>query len=151
YDVVKENDEIINDHPVATPDYLTQLIYPGISNYKIHLKTGAICSIMQNISIDKGLVKNVHVIITNLHQRLIEIKVLKNNNPTNILETYLFSRINFYFQPDYCFWIVHRKQFLLRLAYSTTFNSSQDLILDCAVIDLRTNIFAHGQLYTAIF
>ncbi|CAG8839280.1 2042_t:CDS:1, partial [Gigaspora margarita] len=42
------------------------------------------------------------------------------------------------------------KQFPLWLAYSTTFNSSQGLTLDRAVIDLRTNIFAHGQLYTAI-
>ncbi|CAG8855289.1 9793_t:CDS:1, partial [Gigaspora margarita] len=81
---------------------------------------------------------------------LIEIKVLKQNNFANISETHLIPRINFYFQPDYCSWTVYRKQFSLRLAYSTTFNSCQGLTLNRAVIDLRTNVFAHGQLYTAI-
>ncbi|CAG8833013.1 30692_t:CDS:2, partial [Gigaspora margarita] len=55
YDVVRENDEIINDHSVATPDYLTQLTYPGIPNHEIHLKIGAVCSVMRNISVEKGL------------------------------------------------------------------------------------------------
>ncbi|CAG8816580.1 7920_t:CDS:2 [Gigaspora margarita] len=150
YDVVRENDEIINDHPVATPDYLTQLTHPGIPNHKIHLKISAVCSVMRNISVEKELVKNVRVIITNLGHRLIEIKVLKQNNFANISETHLIPRINFYFQPDYCSWTVYRKQFPLRLAYSTTFNSYQGLTLNRAVIDLRTNIFAHGQLYIAI-
>ncbi|CAG8493439.1 18904_t:CDS:2, partial [Racocetra fulgida] len=63
YNIVKENDEIINDHPTATPDYLVQLTHPGIPNHEIQLKTGAICSIMRNISIHKGLVKNACVII----------------------------------------------------------------------------------------
>ncbi|KIM54012.1 hypothetical protein SCLCIDRAFT_137599, partial [Scleroderma citrinum Foug A] len=41
-------------------------------------------------------------------------------------------------------------QFPLRLAYTTTFNSSQGLTLDCSAIDLRFDPFAHGQLYTAL-
>ncbi|CAG8735620.1 10387_t:CDS:2 [Gigaspora margarita] len=63
YDCVKENDKIINDHPTATQDYLVQLTHPGIPSHEIYLKVGAICSIMRNISIDKGLVKNQRVII----------------------------------------------------------------------------------------
>lgn len=150
YDIIKENDEMINDHPVATPDYLVQLTHPGIPNHEIRLKVRSIYSIMRNISIDKGLVKNTHVIITNLGQRLIEVSTIKNNSLTDTTQTHLIPRINFYFQPDYCSWTVHRKQFPLRLSYSTTFNSCQGLTLDRAAIDLRTNVFAHGQLYTAI-
>ena len=41
-------------------------------------------------------------------------------------------------------------QFLLQLAYATTFNSSQGLTLDRAVIDLWRGVFAHGQLYTGL-
>ncbi|CAG8452450.1 1585_t:CDS:2 [Scutellospora calospora] len=41
-----QNNEIVNDHPTATPDYLAQLTYSGIPNHEIHLKIGAICSIM---------------------------------------------------------------------------------------------------------
>ncbi|KAG2056793.1 ATP-dependent DNA helicase PIF1, partial [Suillus hirtellus] len=43
-----------------------------------------------------------------------------------------------------------RKQFPLRPAYATTFNGCQGLTLEKAVLDLRTDSFAHGQLYTAL-
>jgi len=45
---------------------------------------------------------------------------------------------------------MQRKQFPLRLAYATTFNSCQGLALDHAVIDLRVSRFTRGQLYTSI-
>ena len=38
----------------------------------------------------------------------------------------------------------------LRLAYVTTFNSCQGLTLDQAVIDLRTSVLAHDQLYGSV-
>jgi len=45
---------------------------------------------------------------------------------------------------------MQRKQFPLRLAYATTFNSCQGLTLDRAIIDLRVSPFTHGLLYTSI-
>ncbi|CAG8811436.1 11804_t:CDS:2, partial [Racocetra persica] len=144
------NNRILNDLPGITHTYFTQLTHPGIPNHELNLKSGAICSIMRNISIEKGLVKNSRVMITKLGRRLIEVTLLNNNQPNHTLETCLLPRINFYFQPDHCSWTVYRKQFPLRLAYSTTFNSSQGLTLDRIIIDLRTHVFAHGQLYTAI-
>ncbi|KAF9235329.1 hypothetical protein BU15DRAFT_51503, partial [Melanogaster broomeanus] len=43
-----------------------------------------------------------------------------------------------------------RKQFSLRFAYATTFNGCQRLTLSRTAIDLRTDCFAHGQLYTVL-
>ncbi|CAG8788940.1 16845_t:CDS:2, partial [Cetraspora pellucida] len=37
-DVIKENDDTLNDHPFATPDYLANLTYPGIPNHELKLK-----------------------------------------------------------------------------------------------------------------
>ncbi|CAG8852494.1 12019_t:CDS:1, partial [Gigaspora margarita] len=96
------------------------------------------------------MVKNTRVIVTKLGKQLIEVAVLENTNMNNISKIHILSRINFYFQPDYCSWTVYRKQFPLHLAYATTFNSCQELTLDCIVIDLHTHVFAHGQLYTAL-
>jgi len=45
---------------------------------------------------------------------------------------------------------IRRKQFPLRLAYATTFNSCQGLTFDRVGIDARGDVFAHGQLYTAL-
>lgn len=47
-------------------------------------------------------------------------------------------------------WTVQRLHFPFRLAYSTTFNDSQELTLDKTVLDLHCKVFAHGQLYTAL-
>ena len=42
------------------------------------------------------------------------------------------------------------KQFPLAAAYTSTFNSSQGLMLDRVGIDLSRPIFTHGQLYTVL-
>ncbi|KAH8928617.1 hypothetical protein BT69DRAFT_1200595, partial [Atractiella rhizophila] len=45
---------------------------------------------------------------------------------------------------------VLRKQVPLRLACAGTFNSCQGLTCDMIGLDLQGDVFAHGQLYTAI-
>jgi hypothetical protein len=40
--------------------------------------------------------------------------------------------------------------FPLQPAYATTFNGCQGLTLDKTVLDLRCDVFVHGQLYTAL-
>lgn len=56
----------------------------------------------------------------------------------------------FEFKPQRVNWTVQRRQFPLRLAYATTFNSCQGLTLDRVVLDLTMPVFAHGQLYTSL-
>ncbi|KAG1888976.1 uncharacterized protein F5891DRAFT_81884 [Suillus fuscotomentosus] len=63
-------------------------------------------------------------------------------------EMHCLSRITF--KPPRSTWTVNQKKFPLRPAYATTFNGCQGLTLQKAVLDLRTDSFAHGQLYTAL-
>jgi hypothetical protein len=65
-------------------------------------------------------------------------------------ETFCIPCITFEFQPCYASWLVVQKQYPLQLAYATTFNSAQGLILDCTILDLQIDVFAHRQLYTAV-
>ncbi|KAF8235284.1 hypothetical protein L208DRAFT_1257646, partial [Tricholoma matsutake] len=44
----------------------------------------------------------------------------------------------------------HHVQYPLWLAYATTFNGCSGLTLNKSIIDLQTEVFAHGQLYTAL-
>lgn len=62
-------------------------------------------------------------------------------------EIYCLPRITFSFNPARSSWSVNCKQFPLRLAYATTFNGSQGLTLQRAVVD---DGLAHGQSYTAL-
>jgi hypothetical protein len=148
-DIVKENDEIISDHPEATPDYLAMLTQNGIPAHQLRLKEGCICSLMRNMSVRHGLVKNARLIVLRLHRRFIEVRVI-NNRTGQLGDIHCIPRIRFEFTPSRASWTVHRLQFPLRLSYATTFNGSQGLTLDKTVLDLRCEVFAHGQLYTAL-
>ena len=131
-------------------DFLALASQPGVPPHALRMKVGCLCSIMRNLSIDNGLVKNARVIVTKLNYFTVEVKTLPSvvNNFTSQL--FCLPRINFEFQPSHCPWTVQRRHFPLRLAYATTFNSCQGLTLDKMVLDLRIPVFAHGQLYTAL-
>jgi hypothetical protein len=139
---------------MALNDYLGLLHETGIPDHILNLKEGSICSLQRNLSIQKGLVKNSRVLIRKLLPHLIEIELLSGtlspNTNSNTETIFPIPRISFEFKPRFVPWTVSRKQFPLRLAYATTFNSCQGLTLDKAVIDLRTPVFAHGQLYTSL-
>jgi len=47
------------------------------------------------------------------------------------------------------FW-VYRRQFPLSIAYAVTIHKCQGLSLDCAIVDLSSNIFCAGMAYVAI-
>lgn len=103
---------------------------------------------MRNLSVPNGLVKNQRVKIVGIHPRYIEIKVLRR--ATHSDKIHCIPRINFDFRPPFLSYTIRRRQFPLRMAYATTFNSCQGYTFDRVVIDGRFDVFAHGQLYTAL-
>ena len=131
------------------PDYLAILTQNSMPLHELKLKQGCICSIMRNMSVQKGLVKNARVIIERLHRRYIKVCVI-NNWTGELGNIHCIPQIRFEFTPLCASWTVHCLQFPLRLAYASTFNGCQGLTLDKTVLDLQTEVFAHGQLYTAL-
>jgi len=115
---------------------------------------------MRNLDISQRLVKHSRVIVRKIQRHIIEVELLPSSHSILTLPEYLLSttpskifplpRINFEFQPSGYPWTVCRRQFPLRLAYATTFNSCQGLTLSRTVLDGRVPVFAHGQLYTAL-
>jgi hypothetical protein len=147
-DNIKEDNDV-EDRPDYTPDYLALLTHNGIPAHELLLKENCVCSLMRNLSVSKGLVKNAHVVVDRLHQRFAEIRLI--NSRTGLLsESHCIPRIRFDFMPARTSWTVQRVQLPLRLAYATTFHGCIGLTLDRTVIDGRTPVFTHGQLYTAL-
>lgn len=132
----------------AIDDFLAQVTSCDAPNHELHLKVGAVCSIMWNLSSVKGLVRNQQVVITSTKPQYIEVKSLNCGHHPDV--THCIPQIIFDFWPPYVSYTMQRKQFPLQLAYSTTFNSCQGLTFDRVAIDGHTDVFAHGQLYTAI-
>jgi hypothetical protein len=148
-DSLKEGEGLEPDDPHRLPEYLNGLTHNGIPPHILPLKAGSICSLMRNLSLRKRLVRNARVVVEKLNQRFVQIRVLGTNGELGE-EVHCIPRIRFPFQPNRSSWTVIRIQLPLRLAYATTFNSCQGLTLDRTVLDCRTDVFAHGQLYTAL-
>jgi len=156
HDSIKELDETDFHLPMgAESDLLATMHEPGVPPAKLSLKVGCIASIMRNLSIEDGLVKNARVQVVSLRPNVVEVRLLQQGagrpRPEQAdMPTFFLPRITFEFDPHGASWTVQRRQFPLRLAYATTFNSCQGLTLDRVVLDLTKPVFAHGQLYTSL-
>jgi hypothetical protein len=101
------------------------------------------------MSVQNGLVKNAWLIIQRLHWHFVEVCII-NNCTGQLGDIHCIPQIYFEFTPTRASWTVHCLQFPLYLTYATTFNGSQGLMLDKTVLNLHCEVFAHGQLYTAL-
>ncbi|KAF3405665.1 ATP-dependent DNA helicase PIF1 [Penicillium rolfsii] len=152
HDTIKElDDSTINLPTGAEADLLSVLNEPGVPSHELSLKIGAVASVMRNFSVEKNLVKNMRVQVVNLLPNVVQVRLLQRTClPNTQPPTFYLPRITFEFRPHRANWTVQRRQFPLRLAYATTFNSCQGLTLDRVVLDLTLPVFAHGQLYTSL-
>ncbi|KAJ6003691.1 hypothetical protein N7522_006383 [Penicillium canescens] len=146
HDMIKELDDSTFNLPTgAEADLLSVLNEPGIPPHELSLKIGAVASVMRNLSIEKNLVKNVRVQVVNQLPNVVQVRLLQRAcTPDTESPTFYLPRITFEFRPHRANWTVQRRQFPLRLAYATTFNSCQGLTLDRVVLDLTLPVFAHG-------
>ena len=96
---MKEVEDPADQLPSAVEsDYLAMLNEPGVPPHKLRLKVGTICSIMRNLSIEKGLVKNARVRILELYRHIVRVELLLSASPTEDRSFYL-PRISFGFHP----------------------------------------------------
>jgi hypothetical protein len=150
-DTLKEVDDVGLVPPDSVLDYVAKHTPPGLPHYKLTIKTGGVFRLLRNMSIDRGLVKNVRVVVVGVGHRLITVRILRGMPGLNTLdeEDILIPRITFSTVLQSGHTLV-RKQFPLAPAYATTFNSCQGLTLDCVGVELTRPVFSHGQLYTAL-
>src|SRR5215207_9176918 len=141
---MKESADLAEEMQEGMLEYLHLLNENGVPPNILKLKAGCICSIMRNLSVEKGLVKNARVKFVDYRRNCVKVQLLGSEI------SHWIPQITFEFQPERCPWTIIRRQIPLRLAYATTFNSCQGLTLDRVVVDLRSPVFAHGQLYTAL-
>ena len=151
-DSLKEVDEQGLTAPDSILDYVAQHTPPGLPPQSLTIKTNAVFRLLRNLSVDRGLVKNVRVVVAQVGTRLITVGLLKGvaggmNQMDN--ELILIPRICFTTTLASGHTLL-RRQFPLAPAYSTTFNSCQGLTLDMLGVDLTRPVFSHGQLYTAL-
>jgi hypothetical protein len=150
-DTLKEVEDTGLLPPSAVLDYVAKQTPPGLPLHTLVIKTNAVFRLLRNFSLDRGLVKNVRVVVTEVGARIITVKIVRDRNTNQLQEDeeILIPRISFTHVLKSGHTLL-RRQFPLAPAYCTTFNSCQGLTLDRVGVDLTRPVFSHGQLYTAL-
>jgi len=123
--------------PDAVLDYVSKVQPNGMPDHTLLIKLGGVYRLLQNFSVNRGLVKNTQVVVTSIGRKLITVY------PINLIESRSFSDHEDILLPRITFketlpsgHTLLRKQFPLSPAYTSTFHSCQGLTLDCVGIDL---------------
>jgi hypothetical protein len=83
--------------PALHGEYIALLSEPGVPPHKLHLKVGAICNVMRNLYIEKGLVKNVRVRVAALYRHIVRVEFLRDQSIPIDDRFFYLSRISFEF------------------------------------------------------
>ena len=152
-DTLKEVDNAGLISPDSALDYVARQTPPGLPSHTLTIKINGVYRLLRNFSLDRGLVKNVRVVVVDVGSRLVTVRLIRPSNSDSTAsedgEDILIPRITFLHQLPSGHTLL-RRQFPLAPAYATTFNSCQGLTLDFVGVDLTRPVFSHGQLYTAL-
>lgn len=95
------------------------------------------------MNVSKGLCNGTRLEIIGMHKKFLECKIITGTKSGCI--EYL-PRITLHKTDEYPF-VLSRHQFPAKLAFAMTINKSQGQTFEKIGLDLRRQVFAHGQLY----
>jgi hypothetical protein len=110
---------------------------------KLSLAVGARVMLRRNIDTKAGLVNGAIGTVLAISANYVTIQFDHLSTPYKVekVKSRFIVMKNFY---------VYRKQFPLILAYAVTIHKCQGLSLDCAIVDLSTEVFSEGMAYVAL-
>ncbi|XP_043464207.1 ATP-dependent DNA helicase PIF1-like [Leptopilina heterotoma] len=127
------------------PEYLNTLNPPNFPPYELRLRVNCIVMLVRNLSINEGLCNGTRLQVLELANNLLRCKILTGDKAGDVV---FIHRIDLYCENLYPF-TFKRRQFPIKLAFAMTINKSQGQTFDMIGIDLRKDVFNHGQLYVA--
>ena len=128
------------------PDVLHKMDEKNVPPHRLELKENALVMICRNVNIREKLVNGQKAVIQKIHNNTIEVRLLLPGPPVIVT----LPRINFTVKTNQNGVSFQRRQYPLRLCYAMTINKAQGQTLDKIGLDLRDDVFAHGQLYVAL-
>jgi hypothetical protein len=127
-------------------EYLNSLNYGGMSPSKLEVKLGVPLMLLRNIDPARGLCNGTRVRLIQIRNNVLQVRILTGSCTGQMA---FISRIKLISVEGLLPFSLHRVQFPLKLSFAMTINKSQGQSLKTVGLDLRTPVFAHGQLYVA--
>jgi ATP-dependent DNA helicase PIF1 len=103
-------------------EFLNTLRFSGITNHELQLKVGVPIFLLRNLNQSIGLCNGTKLIVKRLGQCVIEAEIITGNN---IGKRVFIPRI--IMSPSETNWpfVLHRRQFPIRVAFAITINKNQ--------------------------
>lgn len=138
----------VDDRANAIPvEFLNSLETGSLPPAHLKLKIGVPLMLLRNVNPANGLCNGTRLILRSLRSRVMEVEIIGGSFHG---QRELLPRINNQSNEDDFHFRLTRLQFPVKLAFAMTINKSQGQSLRQVGIDLRTGVFAHGQLYVAL-
>ena len=136
----------------VTTELLHGLNFSGVPPHILNLSTGMVVIVTRNLDSHRGVMNGTRMVITDISQRgrLIVLRHPTHSDRHDVNEPFLCHRIDFVCKIGSFGATMRRKQFPLRCGYAATIHKAQSLTLERVVVDLRSGVFDHGQLYVAL-
>lgn len=127
-------------------EFLHSLTPMGMPPHTLNLKKGCCVMLLRNLNPKHGLCNGTRLIVEALGINLIECSIFTG---TRRGQRVFIPRIKLDVKNSDLPFVLERKQFPVRLAYSMTITKSQGQTFERIGLYLPEPVFTHGQLYTA--
>jgi hypothetical protein len=138
-----ENDS--NNQHLYPDEYLNSLNPTSLPRHELRLKENSVIMLIRNMNVKAGLSNGTRLKVLKMHERILECEILTGDK---IGDKVLLPRITLYEDEIYPF-ILSRHQFPVKVSFGLTINKAQGQTFEKIGLDLRTEVFQHGQLYVA--
>ena len=148
-DLVQTQDDAVNDYQPYPVEYLNSLTASGLPLARLTLKPGCPIMLLRNLDPSKGLCNGTRMILNQIRPRVLDCTVISGDQRFSGKHVFI-PRITLTPSNETLPIPLRRRQFPVRLAFAMTINKSQGQSVKNVGLDLRTEVFSHGQLYVAL-
>ena len=140
-------DSTLEQSQLYSPEFLRSLKIPELPPGELKLKIGVPIILLRNLNPSEGLCNGIRLICRAFQSRVIDAEIITGSH---VGKRVFIPRITLTPSETKLPFVINRRQFPIRLAFSMTINKSQGQTLNRVGIYLLQPVFAHGQLYVAL-